>query len=73
MKIRYLEEKDSDLIFGGPGIDTISGGPEPDIFDCGLAEDSVIDFNELEGDFARNNCEMSGPLPANMTSNATEA
>ena len=47
-----------DIIVSGGGDDTNTGNEGHDIFVCGEGEeDTVIDFNEEEGDIAKPDCE----------------
>lgn len=70
----------NDLLHGGYGDDTISGGADNDVlygsvgadsFKCGTGNDRIIDFNPSEGDTKSNDCENIGYSNDTGVSNET--
>ena len=47
----------ADELYGDNGNDILKGGPGPDYFDCGLDRDTVLDYQQTEGDILSQNCE----------------
>ena len=50
-------DKGSDELYGDMGNDVLKGGPGADYFDCGQDRDTVLDYNQQEGDILSQSCE----------------
>lgn len=46
---------------GGQGNDNLEGNDGADKYKCGSGQDTVVGFNEAEGDKATGNCENFAP------------